>query len=358
MNNKVSHTRVIIDPRSSYAYGSFYLFGLIELFGRENVSFSMKPFKELPDVEENIRFIVVNNSVIKYHIHTSDECKIHQPDYQWCDVYGHVNANFRETPTCDYPKVVSLVPSFGIKALSDHQTVFMAIKNFLISMSTVLKRNEWNKYANRMEINYLKNVKHYFGKIYKTNKQRVSYSEYFNPCMSEENYVFFCSTLWYDDEYNQNDNGVNQRRANFMRACKSIPNLIFEGGFVADASASKEKFEDLLTSGVSLSDWIIRTKKSTFVFNTPAFWNCHGWKLGEYLALGKCIISTPLFNDLPAPLEHGVHIHYVESDMDALRDAITFIITHKDYRLKLEQNARAYWEKYGTPENSLHLIGL
>lgn len=354
----MSNTKIIIDPRSSYMYGSFYLYGLIELYGKENVSFSLKPFNELPDVGWNIRFIVFNGSVTKYFIHTSDEYKIRQPDYQWCDVYGHVNANFKETPKYDYPKVVSLAPSFGIKVLSDRQAIFMAIKNFLTSTSAVLKRGEWNKYANKMETNYLKNVKHYFGKIYKTNKERVSYSEYLDPCMSDENYVFFCSTLWYNDQYNQNDVGVNLRRANFMRVCKSIPNLIFEGGFVDNGTSSKEKFEDLLTSGVSLSDWITRTKKSAFVFNTPAFWNCHGWKLGEYLALGKCIISTPLFNDLPAPLEHGVHVHYVEPEIDALRDAIMFIIANKDYRLKLEQNARAYWEKYGTPEKSLHLIGL
>lgn len=358
MNAKVSHTQIIIDPRSSYMYGSFYLYALIELFGKENVSFSMKPFKELPGVGMNIRFIVVNDSVTKFHIHTSDEYRIHQPDYAWCDVYGHVNANFEETPKQDYPKVVSLVPSFGIKALSDRQALFMAVNNFFTAMPTVLKKKEWNKYANRMETNYLKNVMHYFGRIYKTNKTRLSYSQYIKPCMSDDNYVFFCSTLWYDNQYNQNDIGVNLRRANFMRVCKSIPNLIFDGGFVADATSSKEKFEDLLTPSVSLSDWIIRTKKSAFVFNTPAFWNCHGWKLGEYLALGKCIISTPLFNDLPAPLIHGVHIHFVEPDMDSLRDAITYILAHKDYRLKLEHNARAYWEKYGCPEKSLHLIGL
>ena len=356
--DKITNTRIIIDPRSSYTYGSFYLYGLIALFGKRNVSFSLKPFSEMPDVGGNIRFITINDTVTKYYIHTTDEYSIHQLDYQWCDVYGHVNANFKQTPKSDYPKVVSLVPSFGIKALPDHQAIYMAIHNFFIAIPAILKRIEWNKYTNNLEINSYNNIKHYFGRIYKTNKSRTLYSEYLNPCASDDNYVFFCSTLWYDDLYNQNDTGVNMRRANFMRACKSIPNLIFEGGFVADDLSSKEKFGDLLTSGIPLSDWIAKTKKSAFVFNTPAFWNCHGWKLGEYLALGKCIISTPLSNDLPAPLEHGVHIHYVETNMDALRDAIAFIISHKDYRLKLEQNAKAYWEKYGTPEQSLHLIGL
>lgn len=357
--NMENQKEIIIDPRSSYAYGSFYLYGLVELFGKKNVSFSLKPFKELPDVGWNIRFIVsLNGSVTKYYIHTSDDYTIHQPDYQWCDVYGHVNANFIKTPKYDYPKVVSLVPSFGIKAISNHWALFMAIHNFLTTMPYVMKRVEWNKYTNREEINRYNNIKHYFGKIYKTNKNRLPYTEYANLRASDDSYIFFCSTLWYGDSSNQNDTGVNLRRANFMRACKSIPNLDFDGGFVADASSSKEKFEDLLTAGISLSDWIAKTKKSTLVFNTPAFWDCHGWKLGEYLALGKCILSTPLFNDLPAPLEHGIHIHYVEPDTDSLRDAIEFILSHKDYRLRLEKNAKAYWEKYGAPEKALQLIGL
>ena len=349
---------VIIDPRSSYAYGSFYIYGLIALFGKENVKFSMKPFIELSDAGWNIRFIVVNDSVTKYYIHTGDDYMIHERDYQWCDVYGHVNANFKKTLQSDYPKVVSLVPSFGIKPFSDYQAFSMAIHNFLIAMPIILRRTEWNKYTNEEEVRPFKNVKHHFTRIFKTNKGRLPYSEYSNSCISDDDYVFFCSTLWYDHPDNQNDAGVNLRRANFMRVCKSIPNIVFEGGFVADATSSKDKFGDLLTNGVSLSEWIAKTKRSAFVFNTPAFWNCHGWKLGEYLALGKCIISTPLYNDLPAPLEHGVHIHYVEPAIDALHEAITYVLSHKDYRQKLEQNAKAYWEKYGTPEQALHLLGL
>ena len=101
-----------------------------------------------------------------------------------------------------------------------------------------------------------------------------------------------------------------------------------------------------------------KTKRSVLVFNTPAFWDCHGWKLGEYLAMGKCIVSTELSNDLPFPLEHGKNIHFVENDKDEIKEAIKYIIRHPDYRIKLENGARLYWEQYGTPEASLKLLGL
>lgn len=104
--------------------------------------------------------------------------------------------------------------------------------------------------------------------------------------------------------------------------------------------------------------WMEKTKQSILVFNTPAFWNCHGWKLGEYLALGKAIISVPLFNDMPAPLIHGENIHFVENDENKIKEAIELIINNNEYRLKLEKGALAYWEKYGNIIQSLKLLNL
>ncbi len=177
---------------------------------------------------------------------------------------------------------------------------------------------------------------------------------------SRGRYVFFLSTLWYNDEWNKNDEGVNGRRAAFIRACKSVEGLDFEGGLVSQGKerSSESLFSDCLCRGVSMSEWMEKTKRSLLVFNTPAFWDCHGWKLGEYLAMGKCIVSTKLSNDLPAPLEHGKNIHFVENDKEAMKEAVRFIVCHPEYREKLEQGAKAYWEQYGNPVASLRLLGV
>ncbi len=107
-----------------------------------------------------------------------------------------------------------------------------------------------------------------------------------------------------------------------------------------------------------MNKWLENTRKSILVFNTPAFWDCHGWKLGEYLAMGKCIVSTALSNDLPAPLIHGKHIHLVDNTEGSMREAVAYIIKHPEYRKQLEQNVRAYWEQYGSPAASLRLLGI
>lgn len=354
-----SMIKIIIDPRSSYAYGSFYLLGLVQKYGVHAISYSLAPFRKLPEPGWNLRFIVKEKTITKVFIHTNDSYHIYEKDYQWCDVYGNVNANFTYYPKEKYPKQFSLVPSFGIQTFSKNKALLMALLTYLQTAHSITHRVEWNKFKNCAEINPLKNIKHHFSRIYKTSINRLPYACYENTEITKDNYVFFLSTLWYDHPDNKNDEGVNLRRAHFIRACKLCQQLYFEGGLLSDSSSSREKFIDVVTdTHLPISDWIQKTKLSTFVFNTPAFWNCHGWKLGEYLALGKCIISTPLSNDLPAPLIHGEHIHYVEPTQEAIEKAIQYILSHPEYRKHLEEGAKSYWQQYGTPVKSLELLGL
>ena len=353
-------SKVIIDSRFSYLYGSFYLYGLVELFGWSNIRFSYSTFSDLSDPEWNIRFIISVRGVTKrYFIQTNDSYHISQEDYDWCDVYGHVNANYTYYPKEKYPKIVSLVPSFGIRAVNLYRTVVISVCCFFKSFEAIVNRVEWNKWKNCHEVNKTKNIKLFFTRYYKCFKNRLPYLEYEKEIPVRDDYVFFLSTLWYNDDYNQNDKCVNLRRATFIRACYLIKRLKFEGGLLADLSSTKEKFTDVLVEkGETFKSWIDKTKSSLLVFNTPAFWNCHGWKLGEYLALGKCIVSTKLSNDLPCPLCHGENIHFVENSQEAMAEAIEYILVHPEYRKRLEKGAQIYWNAYGTPIQSLKLLGI
>lgn len=353
--------KVIIDPRSNFSYSSFYVFGLEELVGKRNISYNMKPFAELGDLGNDMRFVVYDSEIqIKYFIHTDDPYQLNEENYRWCDVYGCVNANFTHYPQDLYPKLISLVPSFAIrKDALLLKCVKDAIFVFLSTYNHVLNRKEWNKYTQQQECKKWRNIKHFFLRRIKSWTNRLPLSAYIKSTNSKDDYVFFLSTLWYSDSWNKNDEKVNLRRAYFIRACKKILGNKFEGGLLGDASSSNELFSDVLCCNrESFYSWIEKTKQSALVFNTPAFWDCHGWKLGEYLALGKCILSTQLSNDLPYPLEHGVNVHFVENSETAMKEAIEYILSHSEYRHKLEQGAKEYWNKYGTPEASLRLLGI
>lgn len=333
-------TRIIVSRGLNVFDASFYLLGLYQMFGKDNVRFGRLD-REGEKAPHGFRFLLVRGSeTVKYAISLADSYRINEDLYQWCDVYGNPNANFANTPEEFHKKMVSMCPSFGVRVWNLPQTVFHALCNVSARENTVRKC---------------------FGK-YKRQYMRMAYPDYLTPCRGERDgqYVFFLSTLWYNDEWNRNDEGVNARRANFIRACKELEGIQFEGGLVSQGSdsSSEDLFADCLAEGIPMEEWMEKTKRSALVFNTPAFWDCHGWKLGEYLALGKCIVSTALSNDLPAPLEHGVNIHFVENDKESMKEAVRYILSHPDYREKLEKGARAYWDQYGTPVASLKLLGL
>ncbi len=337
--------KAIINPFNHIAYSSFYIYALEKVLGKGDIRYSSRPFRNLsPGAQQSrgLLFILREGEVEKkYFICGADSWKIDEELYNWCDVYASVNANFENTPGRD--KLISLVPSFGIKCWDKNELAIKAISN---------------------GIRYLLSIHDGKLKTFVGNYKRLLNRPFYEEMTyehGEDNYIFFCCTLWYNDEWNQNDSKVNARRANFIRACKGIDGIEFEGGFVAqEGRSSVDLFKDCLSErSYPYSEWLQKTKRSALVFNTPAFWDCHGWKLGEYLALGKAIISSPLSNDLPAPLEHGKNIHFVDDcSKENLSDAIKYILDHPEYRTQLEKGAKEYWEKYGTPEKSLELIGI
>ena len=98
--------KVIIDPRSNYPYGTFYLYGLEQIAGSKNIIYDLKRFRDL-GTPADLRFIIQEGErVTKYYIHMNDSYHIIEPDYEWCDVYGCVNANFTLCPKEKYPKWV------------------------------------------------------------------------------------------------------------------------------------------------------------------------------------------------------------------------------------------------------------
>lgn len=333
--------KLLVDPEDDIQYMSFYIKGLIDRFGHSSVAFNRHVFRYLPSgdrVTRTMRFIVKDGIKEKrYVIDTNDSYKINETLYDWCDVYGSVNTNWSQTPANQQGKLVSLCPSFAIRYTNPLQAWISA------SLGVIDTRRSKRKYLG----------------CWRRMLQRPQLKEY-SPKEARENYIFHLSTLWPSDEWNRNNEGVNLRRAYFIRACRGLePEVTFEGGLAASPSnKSSVLFSDCLSERIPGHVCLSKTKESTLVFNTPAYWDCHGWKLGEYMALGKAILTTSLSNDLPAPLIHGKHIHITGATQEEMTEAIKYMLLHPNYRHQLETNIYGYWQRYGTPDASLKLLGI
>ena len=130
--------KVIIDPLVNILYASFYIEGFYCIYGRRNVKFSSKPFKKLSLKSRMaaLDFVVIdaNGKNKKYIISFYDSYKIIKELYEWCDVYGSVNANFTLTTQAggDTTKLVPLAPSFGVRIWSSFiTTAYYALTNLI-----------------------------------------------------------------------------------------------------------------------------------------------------------------------------------------------------------------------------------
>lgn len=113
------------------------------------------------------------------------------------------------------------------------------------------------------------------------------------PGVSDPAKVFFLANFW------SNAPEANQRRLRFVKSVQRTPGGTLEGGFWNAGGMPSEYEPFRMPQRVRHADYLDRTRRSAVVFNTPAVHDCLGWKLGEFLALGKAIVSTPLGREMP-----------------------------------------------------------
>jgi len=291
---------------------------------KKNVEFSRKEFPAFP--ERTFAVIIESGKKkLKIVIDAYDSPRISPGLLEWCDIYAKVNYNDKNLPTSNQHKIIPIGPSFGIKIWNMPETVYFAFSNYIKSKG---------------EIHFKRN---FFANYWRQYK-RLELKEYNVNSSVKDNYVYFISSLWGKEKE------TNSNRANFILACQELEAVKFEGGFAPRSDGKSLGLESLMNERISLKEYIKRIKESFVVFNTPAVEYCLGWKLGEYLALGKAIISTQNYNMLPVSLVHGQHLHYVSNLKGELKLTIEKVRLDREYRILLEKNSRKYFLDNLLPE--------
>lgn len=340
--------KAFIDPRSTINYSSYYIQGLYDVLGKKNVRFSSRFFSDLKEIDILLAFTLISKETTwKVIIDYRDQTDIIEDAFRWSDIYAKINvdATTRQHPFSE--KLVNIPPSFAIKIWNPVELLFhLCINFFKAKIIKHFKDKNIHLRPRQWVRNYLALLKR------QTLQQYTIWNQ-----SAKDNYIFFVSTLW------ANQNNTNTARGCYILTCSQKPEINFEGGFFINKQMwGSTPVPDLIPQKLfyykftSNKTYLKNTQKSLFVFNTPAVHNCHGWKLGEFLCMGKAIISTPLVNELPIPLEHGKHIYFVSSEQN-IEDAVTFLLEDKNFRHQLEKNAKMYYEDYVSPVKVIeHII--
>lgn len=309
-------------------YDGYYIQGIKKVYG--NYRFNISRFPKLR--QGNFAFIIENEFYSRrIVIDSTDKTDIDKGLLEWCDIYGKINYNESNLPSTGIEKIIPIGPSFGVKIWNLWQTSFHMIFNFFRFRKAIINKREF--FAN-----YWRQYKRFSLKDYK-------------PLKSSNDQVFQMNSIWKEEKK------TNSYRALFIEICREFKEITFEGGFAARVNGDNLGYDSFVYSEkIPLKTYLKKIKNSMVVFNTPAVLSCHGWKLAEFLALGKAIISTNHYNVLPAALKDNEHLMYAE-DSKSIKDAIQKLITDPEFKIKLELKARDYFDEHLAPQSVIEKLG-
>jgi hypothetical protein len=287
--------QVFVDGRCRLPYAAYVLQGMLEL------GHTLR-FRRLDSPDGDGLAMKIGG--VKVWVDTNDMAEFDEAAYDWCDVFGKVNCAPEAAPSRS--KVCLLGPLFGVRL--------------------------WNLPAGYLRAPGLvaagKRPRSAIADLRFQGITRLPIGRYI-PATSQPDFIFHVSRAWSGKHAE-----TNSERILFVDAVDAL-------GVPAETRFTEER--------MPLDEYLVKIGRSTVAFNSPAVHRCLGWKLGEYLALGKAIISTPLERALPAPLEHGVHVHFTPANRDEIAASIDVINRDQEYRAHLEQGARRWFEANMTP---------
>lgn len=326
---------VHIYPAFNARYYASYIEGLRRLLGRSHLRYTAEGFPKFGSGCLALR--IVDSEETRVYLHSDDMPELDADGLQWSDVFGKVNLDPDLVPRDYQHKVLPLGPMFPVRVWDKLAAETRGLANYFLSRGR----------AGPLR----KHIANYRGQ-YLTRFPEADYQ----PSPSDPDYLFFNAAVW------ERESVANDVRARFVEATLRIDNLRFEGGltprntFKSDRDYDGSEYAPYLSKRYSPRENLEKTKRSVVAFNNPAYRDCHSWRLAESMAVGKAIISTPIVRALPSPLDHGVHVHYVDGSVESIEAAIRLIREDEVYRMNLELNARTYYETYLSPENVMRRV--
>lgn len=327
--------KILICPLFDPWYYEFYIKGLYDFYKDYAIEFSFEDrflrFNEFVNGPYKKEFfyyeIWENGNVKKICVAANDKCEVNETVYDWVDVYAKVNVD--EASLQSHSRLLPIGPNFGIN--------YFSIPNYL--------NLSWKLYRKA-------GIKNPYFRVYTHQSlKRCSFDVYADRKPSKDNYLFYLNYPW---KKHTNVTNLRKEIITMLQELDREKVISFTGGFSRRRLGPFEGLEQYSAKKrYDHKAYLQQLKQSAVAINTPAVHDCLGWKLGEYLALGKAIITTPINRILPGSFTAGTHYMEIKDIHTELKEAIRYLVAHKQERMELEQNALAYFEKYLTPAKAV-----
>jgi hypothetical protein len=136
-----------------------------------------------------------------------------------------------------------------------------------------------------------------------------------------------------------------------MRALKAAFGDRLVGGFIPNsyAAAQYPEVEDLLTlEPTGRTEYLNVVRRCAIGIFTRGLGNSNGWRLPEFLAASRCIVSQRLKYGLPAPLEDHEHCLFFDTPAQAV-SACERLLENPVLMKKMRENNFAFYRDHVRP---------
>lgn len=223
----------------------------------------------------------------------------------------------------------------------------------------------YNIHPHRNMLAYANGLKEKIKYIAKTNRLLKTVSkkpffyakdfEYF-PIKPPIHRVLFLTRLWSPEEARSERSRVfraeiNATRIACIEACKREFGDRFTGGLQLESYA-KKKHPELAMPGslTNKASYLQAVKDHSICIATTGLHNSIGWKLAEYVAASRAIVTEPLKFALPGNFENGSN--YLEFETpDQLVSAVQRLLSDEKLLIKIMKNNHYYYNNFVKPQN-------
>ncbi len=178
------------------------------------------------------------------------------------------------------------------------------------------------------------------------------------PNLNQKPNVLFLARAWdpqdsthITPQQTRHYNTINETRAACIRALRTAFGDAFTGGFSHTPFAQRH-FPDALASHpnqTSKRAYLQRLKEHPICVTSEGLHHSIGWKMGEYVALSKAIVSEKLAFTVPGPFADGTH-YLSYQDPDGCVAAVKKLIQDVPLRHSMMTQNHAYFLQHLQPD--------
>lgn len=177
------------------------------------------------------------------------------------------------------------------------------------------------------------------------------------PASPVEPTIVFQTRVWREEETGPGEHHeLNSRRVELVRALRAAFGDRFHGGLVPTSYAAS-MYPDALTPFSSRRrQYVAMSAKNLIGVYTRGLHRSTAFKLAEYLAASQCIVSEVPRNELPVPLQPGVHFLPFDTPGQCV-DACRRLLADSSLAAHMRaENYDYYWREVEPAAHMLNVI--